>query len=105
MLLLLVSARLFVPFCRLTQPGPIFGQPDDAEPATRGAGSVLDVDASVAGVVGDLVLGVLGDDVAEVGDGGDKDKDVEERFMKQRLDHFNRQDSRTFSQRYFINRR
>ncbi|CAM9504375.1 unnamed protein product [Pylaiella littoralis] len=91
----------------LPQPGPVFGQPD-AEPAAAatGAGGVLDGDASL-GVVADLVLGVLGDGVAEAGDGygGDGAGDVEERFMDQRVDHFNRQESRTFPQRYFINRR
>ena len=30
---------------------------------------------------------------------------VEELFMEQRLDHFDRQESRTFSQRYFINKK
>lgn len=30
--------------------------------------------------------------------------DVEELFMEQRLDHFDRQESRTFSQRYFVNK-
>lgn len=101
------ASALFV-VRRLPQPGPVFGQPD-AEPAAAatGAGGVLDGDASVVGVVADLVLGVLGDGVAEAGDGygGDGEGDVEERFMDQRVDHFNRQESRTFPQRYFINRR
>lgn len=30
---------------------------------------------------------------------------VLERFMEQRLDHFDRQQSKTFNQRYFINKR
>lgn len=29
---------------------------------------------------------------------------VEELFMEQRLDHFDRQESRTFDQRYFVNK-
>lgn len=93
---------------RLPRLGPIFGQPDDSASATTPSATttgkdVIDSDASLAGLVGDLAFGLLGDGVAGAGDGsGD---DVEELFVEQRLDHFNRQNSRTFSQRYFINRR
>lgn len=96
--------------CRLPQPGPVFGQyPDDAEPTTiskGGGGGVLDSDASVAGVVGDLMWEVLGDGFEEVeAEAGVGGGDVEELYMTQRLDHFNRQESRVFNQRYFVNRR
>lgn len=39
----------------------------------------------------------------EVGDRVDGDG-VEELFMEQRLDHFDRQETRTFDQRYFVNK-
>lgn len=34
-----------------------------------------------------------------------QDDDVEELFMDQRLDHFDRQESRTFRQRYFVSKK
>lgn len=46
--------------------------------------------------VGGLFHGAVDGSVAPVG--------VEELFVEQRLDHFDRQESRTFSQRYFINK-
>ncbi|CAN0439774.1 unnamed protein product, partial [Laminaria digitata] len=46
---------------------------------------------------GGLFHGVVGGPVAI--------DDVEELFMEQRLDHFDRQEARTFSQRYFINKK
>lgn len=62
------------------------------EPFSGLAGGRVDEDANLF-VVGDLV----GDGVEEA--------DVGELFVEQRLDHFDRQESRTFFQRYFINRK
>lgn len=36
---------------------------------------------------------------------GNARNDVEELFVEQRLDHFDRQETRTFSQRYFVNKK
>lgn len=56
-------------------------------------GSLADGLVSAGGLFHGVVSGSVGTD------------DVEEQFMEQRLDHFDRQESRTFSQRYFINKK
>lgn len=40
-----------------------------------------------------------------VGESENGENDVEELFAEQRLDHFDRQETRTFSQRYFVNKK
>lgn len=63
------------------------------------AAAVIDSSAGAG-----LGLGSVGHGATSGGHRND-DGSVKELFMDQRLDHFDRQDSRTFSQRYFINRR
>lgn len=81
---------------RLPALGPIYGQPgetaafvDDAATVVGRAGLYLEVGSLGAGATG----------------AGHRNDDVEEIFVEQPLDHFDRQNSRTFSQRYFINKR
>lgn len=74
------------------------GQPDEPGPGANPG--LVDAVAGLAdGLVnaGGLFHGVVGGPVAI--------DDVEELFMEQRLDHFDRQEARTFSQRYFINKK
>eukprot|EP00752_Nemacystus_decipiens_P009162 g8184.t1 len=75
---------------------PIFGQLGEAV-----ATALDEVAALVVGRAGvhQEVSSVID---AERLNGGD---DVKELFLEQRLDHFDRLDSRTFAQRYFINKR
>lgn len=84
--------------------GPVYDL--GAAPATAvasGDGLLDDAFAAAGGVVGHVMTGLLGDSGGA--DRGGLVGDVEELFMEQRLDHFDRQNSRTFSQRYFINDR
>lgn len=80
--------------------GPIFGQSDEA------AATALVEDAAAVVEDAGVHLGPrsLGGKATITWYGGDDDG-VKELFLEQRLDHFNRQDLRTFSQRYFINKR
>lgn len=92
-LLLLVYGRL----PRLGVDGFISGhirQLDEPGPGlVEAIGSLADGLVSAGGLFHGVVSGSVGTD------------DVEEQFMEQRLDHFDRQESRTFSQRYFINKK
>lgn len=75
--------------------GPIFGQSDEA------AATALVEDAAAVVEDAGVHLGIS----ASIPWYGGDDDGVKELFLEQRLDHFNRQDLRTFSQRYFINKR
>lgn len=85
--------------------GALFGQP--AEEAGAAANAFVNNAAAVVGSAG-ARLGLVSpavDGATSAGLQSDDDDGVEELFLEQRLDHFDRQDTRTFSQRYFINRR
>lgn len=88
--------------------GSTLGQLGEAAAALveDGAAAVVGSSNANAGNAGvQPRLGSQGGGAAGAGRQNDDDDGVKELFLEQRLDHFDRQDSRTFSQRYFINKR
>lgn len=69
----------------------------------------LGADGFIASELYGVTVSSLSDtDGLELGEGVGKAQeagDVRELFLEQRLDHFDRQESRTFSQRYFVNKK
>ncbi|CAM9336665.1 unnamed protein product, partial [Hapterophycus canaliculatus] len=89
---------------RMGVDGPVYDVGAATATAVNSDHGLFDHVVAAAGdFVGDVMTGVLGD--GGVADQGGRDADVEELFMEQKLDHFDRQNSRTFYQRYFINDR